>query len=171
MRRSVTIANVFFVRREEASGARALLASSRRALIASSRRALTLFEVVLAVAIFFGAATVLSQLYSSGTRAALRAKLESQAVMLADSKMSDVLAGVETMDNVAGGTFADPELADWSWSLVMGEGPHVDLLALELTVTHAAGSDLGRVSWTLRRYVRDPQVFIDAALEEAAEEE
>ena len=48
-----------------------------------TRGGLTLLEILLAVAIFFGSLVVLSQLAWNGTRAAVQARLKTQAIILA----------------------------------------------------------------------------------------
>jgi type II secretion system protein I len=136
-----------------------------------SRRGITLFEVVLAVAIFLGSAVALSQLYSTGSRASIRARLHADAVIHAESKMAEVASGVLPVTAVANQSFEDPDLAAWSWSINVAAGPHIDLLAVDVTVTRQATNNMGQVSYSLRRYVRDPQLFLDAAMQAAATSE
>ena len=129
---------------------------------ANSRRGLTLFEVVLSLAIFLGALTALSQLAHNGSRAAVQARFQSQAILRCESKLAEVTAGVVPLEAVEGASFEDdPE--HWTWSLAVEQGPHDDLLALAVTVRYS-GASLANVSQTLRRFVRDPQLYIDAAL-------
>ncbi len=135
-----------------------------------SRRGLTLFEVVLSLGIFLGALAAVGQLISSGSRAAVQAQLRTQAILRCESKLAEVLAGVETIETVAEMPF-DDQADGWTWSLDVAEGPHADLLELEVTVAHTGQNRLGNVSYTLKRYVRDPQLFLDAAIDESLEPE
>lgn len=130
----------------------------------------TLFEVLISLAIFLTALAALSQLVSTGVQASSRARLETQAILRCESKMAEVLAGVEPLETLAATPFEDDP--SWTWSLEIGAGPHVDLLELNVTVSHTGVSDLATVSYSMSRYIRDPQLFIDAALaaEEAAME-
>ncbi len=59
------------------------------------RRGLTLFEVVIALAIFLGAVVALSHLINVGTDRALDVQQQAQASMLCQSKLAEVLAGKE----------------------------------------------------------------------------
>ncbi len=133
------------------------------------RRGLTLFEVVLSLAIFLGALVALSELISTGSRAAVHARLQTQAMLRCQSKMAEVLVGVEPMLAVSDSPFEDLS-EDWTWTLIVGDGPVTDLLELELTVTHIGPNDIPNASYVLNRYVRDPQLFLDAAAEAVAAE-
>ena len=59
----------------------------------SDRTGLTLLEIVLAIAIFFGSMAALSQLAWNGTRASVQARLKSQATIRCDAKLNEVLTG------------------------------------------------------------------------------
>ncbi len=73
---------------------------SARAKGFSQHRGLTLFEVVIAMAIFAGAITALSQALSTATRAALQARLQSQAVLLCQTKMAEVVGGGNSQQRI-----------------------------------------------------------------------
>jgi general secretion pathway protein I len=133
---------------------------------ATSRRGLTLLEVLIALSIFFTALTAITQLIRLGTRAAVEAQLEADAALRAETILHEVLAGVQVMQNANGMPFDDSP--DWQWSLVVGEGPHIDLLRLDVTVVRQVGDGQPQMSVTLSRLVRNPELFLDSAL--AAEE-
>ena len=141
-----------------------------RVTTSTGRRGLTLFEVVISLGIFLGALAAVGQLISTGSRAAIQAQLKTQAILRCESKLAEVLAGAETMQPVDEMPF-DDQATGWTWALQVAEGPHADLLALDVTVTHTGGNRLGNVSYTLKRYVRDPQLFLDAAIDESIESE
>ena len=61
------------------------------------RPGLTLLEIVLSLAIFFGALAILSQLSWNGARAAVQARLKTQAIIRCEAKLAEVLAGAETL--------------------------------------------------------------------------
>jgi general secretion pathway protein I len=123
--------------------------------IFSHRRGLTLFEVLLSLAIFVMAMAAIGQLVSNGMRGAVRARLETQAVLRCESKLAEVLAGIEPMQAVNNVTFADDP--GWNWSLAIAAGPTEDLLDLEVLVQHPASTGAGQMSFALRRLVRDPE--------------
>ena len=58
------------------------------------RRGITLYEVVIALVIFSGSIAAISEGVSTGVRAALQSRLQSQAILLCESKMGEVMAGV-----------------------------------------------------------------------------
>ncbi len=125
------------------------------------RRGLTLYEVMLALGIALGSMAVLSQHLAVGTRAAVTSNLRSEAARLAESKLNEVLAGVET---AAGGTLDTSVDGNWSWTLTSRTGtPHVDTIALEVVVERTEQNGGDPLRFTLRRIVRDPALF-DATL-------
>jgi hypothetical protein len=129
----------------------------------AARRGLTLYEVVLAIAILLPAVAVLSQGLNAGSRAASSTRLQTEAVLRCDSLMSEVVAGVVPMTAVTDSAFDDGE-PGWTWTLEIGTGPHPDLLAIQVTVQHAAGDGTVNAMASMGRFTRDPQIFIDAAL-------
>lgn len=135
-----------------------------------ARRGLTLYEVILAVAIFLPALAALGQGISTGLRAGVQARLQTQAVLRCDSILSEVVAGVRPLQPVAGAAFDDAAVG-WSWSLDVLAGPHPHLFEVQVTAVHVDEGGLTNASYTVTRYVRDPQLFIDAAALKAAEEE
>lgn len=136
-------------------------------VLGAARRGLTLLEILLALAIFFGSMTLLSQLAWSGSRAAVQARLRSQAILRCETKLAEVAAGAEKLNPQSRVPFTDNP--KWTWSLVIAETMYPDLLQLDVTVAHEGGSSLGNVQYTLRRWMRDPALFQDAALKKDAQ--
>jgi general secretion pathway protein I len=133
------------------------------------RRGITLFEVMLALAIFLGAFAAISQVIDLGRQASVAGQLENEAVLRAQTKLAEVIAGVEPMSALQGQAFEDDP--NWTWGLEMGDGPHVDLLGLTVTVEHVRPNGSIDASYMLTRMVRDPQLFIDAAASASLSEE
>jgi len=131
---------------------------------------MTLLEVVLALAIFCGSVAVLSQMAWNGSRAAVQGRLQSQAVLRAEAKMGEIVVGASPMQ--ASGAVAFPDDTSWTWSVNLGQTKFPELIVVEVTVSHSAGSSLGNVTQTLRRWMRDPAIY-EAALQaqEAAKTE
>lgn len=123
-----------------------------------SRAGLTIYEVFLALTLLLGALAVLSQHVAVGTRAAVRGQMQTRAALLCQTKLAEVLAGVEPMSQVSDMGIEDAG-DGWTWSLEVVAGPTEDLLNLGLTVAHANERGEADASFTLRRLVRDPQVF------------
>ena len=133
----------------------------------SSRRGLTLFEVMLALAIFAISLAAIGQMMSSGVRGAVQARLQSQAVLRCQSRLAEVTGGVLPFQNVNKMAFADDPA--WLWSLTVTPATQTNLYTLELTVEHPSQDVSGEVSFTLRRMARDPQIATAALLEQQAQ--
>ena len=116
-------------------------ANSRPGNSRRARRGLTLFEVVISLGILLGALAAVSQLISIGSRAAVQSQVRTQAILRCESKLSEILASAEMMQAVEDMPFEDQE-PGWAWSLYVAEGPHIDLLELEVTVTHTGQNRL-----------------------------
>jgi Tfp pilus assembly protein PilV len=123
--------------------------------IDGSPSGLSLFEVVIALAIFACSMAAIGHLISTGVRGAVRSRLESQAIMRSESKMAEVAAGIIPLQN-ASGTF--PDDAAWNWSMSVSAGQYADLYVVEVTTTHPSTTTVGKMSYSLRRLVRDPQL-------------
>ena len=130
-----------------------------------SRAGISLFEVVLALSIFLGAVVALSQLTNNGMRTAVSARLQTQAVLRCESKLAELVAGVEPLEDVTEQPFDDNE--NWTWSLATATGPHADLLNITVSATYDDGSKRSLASYSISRLLRDPLVFEEAAAAEA----
>ena len=89
---------------------------------ASVRSGLTLLEIVLALAIFCGSMVALAQLASNGSRAAVHARLKTQATIRCEAVLNEVLAGIHPMQSTSGAQF--PDNVKWSWSMVVTPSSH-----------------------------------------------
>lgn len=129
------------------------------------RSGLTLFEVVLSLTIFVGAVSALSQLSTNGTTAAVKSRLETQAILRCESKLAEIASAIEPLDDLAEEPFQDDE--NWTWTLATSAGPHADLILATVTVDYNGQSDLSSISYSMSRLVRDPAVFQDSVEEDA----
>jgi hypothetical protein len=127
---------------------------------------LTLYEVVLSLAILLLFMTILSNIIAAGKRAAVQSRLQTEAVLLCQSKLAEVLAGAETLQAVSSVPI-DAVAPQWQWALQIVPGPHADLLELQVTVTHATENGTVDATASLNRFVRDPAIFEEAASQEA----
>lgn len=129
-----------------------------------NRDGLTLLEVLVSVAIFLGSLTAIMQLLNTGQQAEVSARLQSEAVLRCDSKMAEIVAGIEKPVSSADGTFLDDEIGSWKWSVDVTNGSATSLLKMTVKVEHWPDERHPNASFTASRYIRDPQLFIDAAL-------
>jgi len=141
-------------------------ASATRQML--TRGGFTLFEVLLSLGIFLGALAAISRIVDGGSRAAVRARMQNEAILRCESQMNQVVAGAVTLQATEEAPFDDD--AQWSWSLVLGEGPHVDLLNVEVVVTHARTDGVIDAQFALWRFIRNPEVYLEAAAAEAEAE-
>lgn len=126
----------------------------------SHRRGMSLLEVFVALAIFIAALAVITQIISTGSRASARAQFQSEATLRAESCMAEAIAGIIPMQNDKK-SFDDD--ATWQWSLAVEGGPHVDTLLLTVIADHTTGNGRVNGTATLRRVIRDPQLYLNAA--------
>lgn len=125
----------------------------------SVRRGLTLFEVVVSLAIFMGAIAAIGQLISTGARGAVYAKLQTQAVIRCETTLGEILGGYIPLHSTSG-TFSDD--STWTWSVSVAPGQHPGLSIVEVTASHGGRSSMSNVSYTLRRLLRDPALAMQA---------
>jgi len=126
------------------------------------RGGITLLEVLIALAIFLGAITVIGQIINTGSQAAIAAQQQAEAVRRCETVLAEALAGSIPMQD-ASGNFEDD--TDWSWSVIVLDGPHVDLLSLEVTVTHADQFGNEDERFTLVRWARNPELFLETTVD------
>ena len=126
-------------------------------------RGFTLLEMVIAMGIMFGSLAAIFQLITIGQQASLEAQFRTEAVIYAETKLQESLAGVIPMQSGSGQVEED---TDWLWSLTVEPGNVDGLLIATMTLTRDSKDALGKHAYSIRRMVRDPQTFLDAALSE-----
>ncbi|MCC7425135.1 MAG: hypothetical protein IT428_33110 [Planctomycetaceae bacterium] len=128
----------------------------------ASHRGITLYEVILALAILLPALVVITQGITTATRAAVTSRLRTEAIFRCDSIVSEVVSGARPIQGVSRSA-AEDGAAGWWWSMELLGGPHPDTLQISVTVEHEDSTGAVNASWTLNRLIRDPQLFLDAA--------
>ena len=139
------------------------------AISRNERSGLSLLEVLISVAIFLGALTAIMQLLNTGRESEVSARLKTEAVLRCEAKMAEIVAGIEKAVSVSEEIFPDDEIGHWHWSVDVGNGSATSLLQITVIVEHLPDGKNPNAAFTLTRYMRDPQLFIDAALSEAGE--
>ena len=84
--------------------------------------------------------------------------------------MAEIVAGIEEPVSSTDGTFEDDEIGSWKWSVEVTNGSATSLLKITVTVEHSPDGKNPNAAFTLTRYMRDPQLFIDAALSASTSE-
>ncbi len=119
------------------------------------RRGMTLFEVLVAMAIFLFSLIAISQLMTLASRNADDVRWQSRATRMAQSKLAEFVAGVQQVSSGGtSGTFdEDP---DWNWKADINA---YDNVANLYTVTLTAYRDFPNgkhIESVLNEYVLDP---------------
>ena len=142
---------------------------SHKAIAASvkNRRGLSLLEIIISVAIFMASLAAIMQGLQIGRRSELSARLQSEAVLRSETVMGEILCGVQEASSAQGNPFDDDETGNWEWSAEVTEAGTTGLLQETVLVEHRPGGEEPNAAFTLVRFMRDPQLFLDAALQES----
>lgn len=124
---------------------------------------MSLFEVLLALAIFAGAAAAIGQLLTNGVRGAVHARNQTEAVLRCESKLAEVVAGAQAFQASANVPYTDNP--DWTWSLTINNTQQPNLMLVEVTTTYMGANETADVSFTLHRMMRNPQLLFNAVAE------
>jgi len=135
-----------------------------------SRRGLTLLEVIVSVAIFLGSLTAILKILDNGRQSEILARMQSEAAIRCEAKMAEVIAGIEEPVSTGDQQFPDSDDGSWVWRMEVVDSGYTGLLQITLTVERNIGST-PLASFSLDRFMRDPQLFIDAALSASGDEE
>lgn len=133
------------------------------------REGFSLFEILISLAIFAGSAAAIGQLVSNGVRASVHGRLQTQAVIRAESKMAEMLAGVIPMSSASGTPFSDD--SSWTYSVSISAGPQPDVYLVQVTAAHPSASKMQDVSFTLARMARSPNDIMTMMEEQLLAEE
>jgi len=135
----------------------------------ADRRGLSLLEVLISVAIFLGSMTVIMFALNSGQRSEISARLQSEAVLRCEAVMGEIVSGVQEATASEDNSFEDDETGNWKWNAqVMSTGGN-GLMQITVIVEHRPDDGEPNAAFSLVRYMRDPQLFLDAAVEGAEE--
>jgi prepilin-type N-terminal cleavage/methylation domain-containing protein len=130
------------------------------------RSGLSLLEVILALAILALSMAAIGELIRVGTISASNAEDFTEAQILAESKLSEIMAGAVTADPVTRVPFVTAP--DWFYTIELAATEETEVMALRVTVeTHL--DRLRPLSFSLVRWIPDPGIELPAE-EEAAEE-
>jgi type II secretion system protein I len=136
---------------------------------ASDRHGLTLLEVLISVTIFFASLTAILQILSMGRQSEMMTRLQTEAILRCEAKMEEVISGVQELTSVSDETMSDPAGEEsggsgtWQWSLQSDSTETTGLLQVTVTVNYVIPDTDPIASFSLMRYLRDPQLFLDAA--------
>ncbi len=132
----------------------------RQSLGTRRRSGLTLFEVIIALAIFLIAVEAVSELLTLSTNNAVRASMQTQGAFLCQSKMAEVLAGIQDVNSPVSDytPFDDPNgtgaNAKWQWKMDCQQNSSINgLWTVQISVKmDREGSDSFEYSLTQLMY-------------------
>lgn len=129
------------------------------------RRGLSLLEVMLALAILGGSLATLGQLVRIGAQAARVSRDSTTAQLLAESRMAEIASGIVLTDNVV----QEPvdETGEWLISVETQPVDQQGLLAVQVLVEQDETFNSQPVTFTLTRWIIDPEVEAEARLQAA----
>ncbi len=122
----------------------------------AKRRGLSLLEVLLAMGIFLLTMVALGQLIIISGDRALDVKMQSQAVQMAQSKMAEIVTGIQPFNAQSGMPFdEDP---DWTWSMDVQSIQSNGVTGLSQVTVHVSKNkpDGTKLDFALTQFVMDP---------------
>lgn len=130
----------------------------------TDRRGLSLLEVILAMTILAIALAALGELVALGTRSAASARDLTRAQLLCESKMAELTTTVYPITSAQLVEFeTDPE---WAYSLDVQPGVTGGLLSVTVTVEQLVGPGRRPTSYSLTRWMPDPEIEWPETFEE-----
>ena len=114
--------------------------------------AFTLLEVIVALAILAGSVAVLSQVSSSASRNANSSRAETQAQLLANSIMNEILVGLIPMSDVSRQSLDVEDATPWVYSVQLGVTTLAGLTSVEVIVQQDIEEQFYPVHYRLVRW-------------------
>jgi len=121
----------------------------------------SLLEIVLALAILAGALAALGEVMRSASQSAALASDETQAQLLAESVMAELLAGARPTTAVNGAAFDLAIDPPWVYSIAIEPTPFQELIAVRVSVAQQLAPEMQPARCDLVRWLLSPD-FITA---------
>ena len=154
-------------------GVRTLFGSLRAATIGPRENSsdpfcgFSLLEIVLALAILAGALAALGEVMRLGDQNAAAAGDETQAELLAESVMSELLVGARPLGNVNGATLELEAEPQWVLSVTVEPTEFKELLAVRVSVAQQLAPELQPARCDLVRWLPNPDYLPSSAAQES----
>ncbi|MEX2092072.1 MAG: prepilin-type N-terminal cleavage/methylation domain-containing protein [Pirellulales bacterium] len=127
----------------------------------------SLLEVVLALAILAGALAALGEVMRLGDQNAAAAADESQAEMLAESVMSELLVGARSLANVSGAVLPLEDDPPWAVSIEIQPTEYQELVAVRVSVAQQLAPVQQPARCDLVRWLPNPD-YLPAATQQSS---
>jgi type II secretion system protein I len=129
-------------------------------------RGFSLLEVVLALAILAGALAALGEVMRLGDQNAELAADESQAEMLAESVMSEILVGARPLASVSGAELPLEDDPKWIVSIDVQPTEYQELVAVGVSVAQQLAPQLQPARCDLVRWMQNPDYLATIAAQQ-----
>ncbi|MCH2202560.1 MAG: hypothetical protein MK102_11365 [Fuerstiella sp.] len=123
------------------------------------RSGVSLLEVLVSTTILVASVTAIMQVLNVGHNSQLSAVLDAEAILRCESMMGELLAGVRPLESSGPEPFEDD--TNWNWTASVTDQGSTSLLEVEILVEHTPSAQVSNSSWSLKRYVRDPAIFME----------
>jgi len=130
--------------------------------------AFSLLEIVLALAILAGALAALGEVMRLGDQNAAAAGDETQAELLAESVMAELVVGARPIANVSGATIALETEPQWVLSIAVEATEFQELVAVRVSVAQQLAPELQPARCDLVRWFPNPDYLPAAAAEQSS---
>ena len=155
---NLRVAEVARLRKNRPSRYR-ILANSATAIRGSSRRGMSLMEVVLAMTVLSITLGMLYSVASRGSRYGMKARQETQAQLLCESKLAEISAGITPAAVISG---AVSEVDDgWLYSVDMEATDLEGVVLLRVTFVENVPQRKQPIQFSLTRWIRDPDATLN----------
>jgi type II secretion system protein I len=134
-----------------------IVASAKTTKYDSFRSGFSLLEIVLALAILAGALAALGEVMRLGDQNAAAAGDETQAELLAESVMSEIMVGARPLANVNGAALAVATEPPWVLSVAVATTEFKELLAVRVSVVQQLPRELQPARCELVRWLPNPE--------------
>lgn len=128
-------------------------AAPRHCRPSASASGFTLLEVILALAILGAALAIFGEVMQLANRNAVDARAETQAQLLAESVMDQILAGVIEASQATAQPLEVTDGAPWLYSIVIGTAEYEGVYPLEVIVEQDLEKNMNPVSFRLIRWL------------------
>ena len=124
----------------------------------------SLLEVILALAILAGALAILSEVARTAMWNAGRTRDLAQAQLLCESKLAEILAGIEPAEPISGASLETGQSPEWLYSIEITPLDVEGLVEVRVTVEQDLPPEKRPVSCTLVRWMVDPSTVTEVDL-------
>lgn len=156
--------------RKEKTGVRSLFLIRLKSATTSKQKkrpdpfvAFTLLEIVLALAILAGSLAALGEVMRLADQNAEAVRDETQAQMLAESVMAEILSGARPLATVNRAVFPLDTEPRWEYSIAVAPSERNELLVLQVSVAEELPPEMQPARFDLVRWVLNPDYLPDVA--------